>query len=129
MISNLMPQGAPDAPVPYTVTEAGARAVSASPADPAWCTVRHYGTSGPLDVGHHGQLIDLVMPRTEGDPVLLAYARLTDDGTAPAHLFVENGLEGAKQSRREADAFVENLRAFADQVAAAAQHLPEEAAS
>ncbi|MFF1709280.1 DUF6907 domain-containing protein [Streptomyces sp. NPDC058268] len=90
---------------------------------PPWCTARHYGTANPLDLGHYGGLLDLEMPRTAGDPVLLAYARLTEEVGAPAHLFVENGLEGAEMGRREAAEFVRGLRVFADQVEAAARQL------
>lgn len=90
---------------------------------PSWCTARHYGTANALDLGHYGELVDLEMPRAEGDSVLLAYARLTEDCATPTHLFVENGLEGATMGRSEAEAFARNLRAFADRVEAAARTL------
>ena len=102
---------------------------------PSWCATDHIADNPRhlVDIFHFGDFIGLEMPRVGHSPTLLTFARLcvdpynSDQRQREPYLYVEDGCGGSDGYQRhgEAQQFARNLMAFAQQVLALSEHLPE----
>ncbi|MFG3488526.1 DUF6907 domain-containing protein [Streptomyces sp. NPDC047972] len=91
---------------------------------PAWCTVDHVADpEGFLaDIWHGGDYTHLHAPHMGSSDDMIAWARLGIDpgSSTPAHrrpfVMVSQGGEDKFQTPEQADAFADNLEAFAAQI-------------
>lgn len=96
---------------------------------PIWCTVDHLADPDGCieDVWHSSDYADLKAPHMGTGDDLIAFARLGLDPTSsnPGHrksfVVVEQGDEGYYMSPDQANAFADNLEAFAAEVRAMAR--------
>lgn len=93
---------------------------------PTWCTIDHVRENQKFleDIWHTGPFADLEMPRRNGAPSLLAYARLgidpfsRDEEMRRPFIFVEDGdtAVGSYMEAEHAEQFADNLVAFAEKI-------------
>ncbi|MEV5944730.1 hypothetical protein [Streptomyces sp. NPDC051994] len=99
---------------------------------PSWCVLDHVAENDRFleDVYHSGEMVDLEVPRFNGDPALLAFIRLGLDtfGSKPElrlpFLVLEDGAgsgDGVYMRPEQAEEFADGLVAFAERVRAMAR--------
>lgn len=102
---------------------------------PTFCSTDHVADNPRqvVDIYHFSDYVGLEMPRLDEAPALLAFARIGMDpfSSTPSrrepYLYVEDGggSSDSYQRRGEARQFARNLMAFAEQVLAMSEQLPE----